>query len=94
MFTPLNLVPGFEWSPLLRSEQSLEDKIGKHISDLLRSEALPRFQPLIGPIAHTHNGVFAFAMTLLAINLLPYADFGAAPSAEQFFQRLLSQAFL
>jgi len=56
MFTPLNLAPGFAWSPLLRREQSLEDKIGKHISELLRSEALPRFQPLIGPIAHTHNG--------------------------------------
>ena len=40
------------------------------------------------------DDVFAFAMTLLVVNLLPYADFGAAPSPAQFFQHLISPAFL
>lgn len=39
------------------------------------------------------DGVFAFAITLLIISLLPYADFRSSPSAGQFFQQLFSLKF-
>lgn len=40
------------------------------------------------------DAVFAFAITLLIVNILPAADFGSAPNAERLFQRLFSPPFL
>lgn len=40
------------------------------------------------------DGVFAIAISLLVISILPYADFGSPFHTEQLFQRLASSNFL
>jgi uncharacterized membrane protein len=51
-------------------------------------------QYAVSRLVNFSDGVFAFAMTLLVVNLLPFADFRAAPSPAQFFQQLFSSAFI
>lgn len=51
-------------------------------------------QYAVSRLVNFSDGVFAFAMTLLVVNLLPFADFRTAPGPALFFQHLRSPAFI
>jgi uncharacterized membrane protein len=80
---------------LVQKGEEQEMKKSPEIHDQLRPTLQEEEERWYGVsrIVPFSDGVFAFAITLLIISILPYADFTSSPSAEQFFQRLFSLKF-